>query len=385
MESSFKLGRVAGIEIGIHYTWLVAFVLVSWSLAQGFFPGSYPGWSPVTYWLVGVFSALALFASVLIHELSHSFVARARGEEVDSITLFIFGGVSNLRSEPAAPRDEFLVSVVGPLTSFVLAAGFWLLRLAVAPGDSPVGAALDYLALINLILGGFNLLPGFPLDGGRILRSIVWAATRSLRRATQIAAGTGQAIAYLMIFWGLLQLLGGNFLGGLWIAFIGWFLNNAAETTRAQQSTTESLSGVTVAELANPQPIIAGPDTTVQDFVFEDVVRQGRSAVLVMAGGPLRGIATVTDAKKVPQDRWSTTTLAEIMTPAPLQTVTPDTAMTRALELFVSSSVNQLPVVQAERVVGLLSRADVLRYLQLRQELHLGRLPGRPLSRPTVP
>jgi Zn-dependent protease/CBS domain-containing protein len=385
MESSFKLGRVAGIEVGIHYTWLVAFVLVSWSLAQGFFPGSYPGWSPVTYWLVGVFSALALFASVLIHELSHSFVARARGEEVDSITLFIFGGVSNLRSEPAAPRDEFLVSVVGPLTSFVLAAGFWLLRLAVAPGDSPVGAALDYLALINLILGGFNLLPGFPLDGGRILRSIVWAATRSLRRATQIAAGTGQAIAYLMIFWGLLQLLGGNFLGGLWIAFIGWFLNNAAETTRAQQSTTESLSGVTVAELANPQPIIAGPDTTVQDFVFEDVVRQGRSAVLVMAGGPLLGIATVTDAKKVPQDRWSATTLAEIMTPAPLQTVTPDTAMTRALELFVSSSVNQLPVVQDERVVGLLSRADVLRYLQLRQELHLGRLPGRPLSRPTVP
>ena len=188
-----------------------------------------------------------------------------------------------------------------------------------------------------------------------------------------------------MIFWGLLQLLGGNFLGGLWIAFIGWFLNNAAETTRVQQATTESLSGVTVAELANPQPIIAAPDTTVQAFVFEDVVRQGRPAALVMAGDQLRGIVTVTDAKKVPQEQWSKTTLAEIMTPAPLQTVAPETDMTGVLELFVSSSLNQLPVVQDGQVVGLLSRADVLRYLQLRQELHLGRSSGRPLSPPTAP
>src|SRR5919197_3059034 len=177
MPGSFRLGRIGGIEVAIHYTWLFAFVLVSWSLAEGFFPATYPGLGVGTYWLIGVLAALLLFASVLVHELSHSLVAIWRGQGVRNITLFVFGGISSLQSEAASARDEFLVSIVGPLTSVVLAGIFWAIDQAARLGTSPPGAILDYLAFVNLALGAFNLVPGFPLDGGRVLRSIIWATT----------------------------------------------------------------------------------------------------------------------------------------------------------------------------------------------------------------
>ncbi len=378
MESSFKLGRISGIEIGIHYTWLIAFGLVAWSLAQGFFPANYPGWTPGTYWLVGVVAALALFASVLVHELSHSFVALARGHGVHSITLFIFGGVSNLKTEAEEPADEFLIAVVGPLTSFVLAALFWLADAALAAGRTPLGATLSYLAFVNALLGVFNLLPGFPLDGGRVLRSIVWGITNNLRRATEIATYIGQGMGFLMIFWGLSQILAGNFLGGMWIAFIGWFLNGAAEATRGQQALSESLRGVRVAELMDPNPLVLPPDTSVETFVFESVLRRGRRAALVGEAGRLDGIVSITDVKELPQEEWARTPIGKIMTPVPLKTVAPDTDVGRALQLLVDDSLNQLPVVVGNRVVGMLSRADLLRFLQLREELRIQRLPTAP-------
>jgi Zn-dependent protease len=376
MESSFKLGRIGGIEVGIHYTWLFAFALVTWSLASGFFPANYPGWAPSTYWLVGMVTALALFASVLVHELSHSFVALARGHGVHSITLFIFGGVSNLKSEAEDPKDEFLISVVGPLTSFALAAVAWLALQALPQGDSPLRAVLDYLALINVMLGAFNLLPGFPLDGGRVLRSLVWAASGSLRRATEIASYTGQAFGFLLIFWGVSQVLSGNFLGGLWIGFIGWFLNNAAESTRQQQALQEGLRGARVAELMNPEPPTASPTMSVQEFVCDHVVRQGRRALLVVDGGRLLGIVSITDAKELPQAAWPTTLVGGIMTPTPLKTVAPDADVNGALQIMVEGGLNQLPVVRDGQLIGLLSRADIMRFLQLRDELGLQRLPA---------
>jgi Zn-dependent protease/CBS domain-containing protein len=382
MESSFKLGRIRGIEIGIHYTWLFAFALVAWSLAGGFFPAHYPGWDASTYWLVGIVTALALFASVLVHELSHSFVALARGHGVHSITLFIFGGVSNLKSEAEDPTDEFLISVVGPLTSFALAAVSWLALQALSLGGSPLGAVLGYLALINVMLGAFNLLPGFPLDGGRVLRSLIWAASGSLRRATEIASYVGQGFGFLLIFSGVWQVLGGNFLSGLWIGFIGWFLNSAAESTRQQQALQEGLRGARVAELMNPQPPIAGPAMSVQQFVFDHVVRLGQRALLVVDGGRLLGIASITDAKEVPQEAWPTTTVGAIMTPAPLKTVSPDADVNSTLQLLVEGSLNQVPVVRDQQLVGLLSRADILRFLQLREELGLRPLPPGGSTRP---
>ena len=378
MPSSITLARIAGIKIGIHYTWVFAFLLVSWSLAEGFLPSTYPGWDLATYWITGVVAALLLFASVLIHELSHSFMAIARGQEVDSITLFIFGGVSNLKAEAEDAKDEFLIAVVGPLSSFVLAAIFWAANQALAPGNTPFGAVLGYLAMINVMLGVFNLLPGFPLDGGRVLRSIIWGATGSLRRATQFASYVGQGIGFLMIFWGVSQLFAGSFLNGLWIAFIGWFLNNAAEATRQQQTVRENLGGIRVAQLMDPDPPLVDSNLSVYDFVFEQVMRAGRRAALVGRDGRLLGIVSITDAKEIPQEAWPTTPVGQIMTPAPLKVVTPDADMNRVLEMLVEGTLNQLPVVQDGRLVGMISRADVLRYLQLREELDLRRPPREP-------
>ena len=385
MQSSFRVGRVAGIEVGIHYTWLFAFVLVTWSLAQGFFPATFPGFAPSTYWLLGVIAALGLFGSVLFHELSHSLVARARGLHVQGITLFIFGGVSNLGGEARAAGDEFVVSVVGPLSSLLLAAVFWGLRQGLAPGDTPLGAVLGYLAVVNAGLAVFNLVPGFPLDGGRVLRSLIWGATHDLRQATRIASAIGQGVGFLLIAWGVARVLGGDILGGLWTAFIGWFLNNAADSTRQQQAQAENLRGLRVRQFMNPDPPAVEPALPVSEFVFEHALRRGHRAVLVAdRDGRLLGLMSITDARDVPPELWASTPVGRVMTQAPLKTVGPDTDLSAALELLVGGSFHQLPVVMAGQVVGLLDRAHLLRSLQLRDELGL-RAPGDGVgSRPSA-
>jgi Zn-dependent protease/CBS domain-containing protein len=377
MQSSFKIARVAGIDIGIHYTWLFAFALIAWSLAGGFFPSTFPGFDPATYWLLGVAGAVGLFASVLFHELSHSLVAIARGMRVHSITLFIFGGVSNLQGEAEEPRDEFLIAVVGPLSSFLLAGLFWALGV-ITPGPNPVAALLGYLALVNLMLGAFNLVPGFPLDGGRVLRSIIWRVTGSMRRATQLASYAGQAVAFLLIFWGLSRMFGGDFLGGLWTAFIGWFLNSAAESTRQQQALQEHLRGIHVANVMDSQPTLVEPGLSVHDFVFDHVLQRGERAVLVTQGGRLLGLASITDAKRVPQAEWSTTPVGQVMTRVPLRSIAATADLSVALKLLTENGLNQLPVVDDGRVLGMLTRADVLRFLQFRDDLGLtaSRSPG---------
>jgi Zn-dependent protease len=369
MQGSLKLGRLGGIEIGVHYSWLFAFALIAWSLAVGYYPAHYRDWTPSTYWLLGTLSALGLFASVLIHELSHSFVALARGHGVRGITLFIFGGVSQLEGEPEAPRDEFLISLVGPLTSFALAGVFWAATRLLAAGDSPLGGMLAYLTVINLLLGGFNLLPGFPLDGGRILRSAIWGATGDAARATRIASYVGQGFGFLFIFLGVSQVLRGNFLGGLWIAFIGWFLNGAAESVRQERALREGLQGVRVGDVMNRELPVASPRMTVEELVLEHVLRRGQRALLVLEDGRLAGIVSITDAKEVPPAAWATTPVAAVMTRPPLKTVSATIHLDEALRLLVDGSLNQLPVVERDRPVGLLGRADVLRFLQLRATL----------------
>jgi Zn-dependent protease/CBS domain-containing protein len=380
LTHSLKLGRIAGIEIRVHYSWLLVAVLVTWSLAAGYFPARYRSWSAEAYWGAGIAAALLFFASVLLHELAHSLVARARGSRVQSITLFIFGGVSSIRDEPASAGDEFAIAIVGPVSSLVLAGIFWAIGAAV-PGRGPAHAVLTYLAFINGILAVFNLLPGFPLDGGRVLRSVLWAATRSLRRATELASYVGHTIAYLLIFWGITQAFGGALLNGMWTVFIGWFLDGAATAARRGQEQRAALHGLRVAELMETNPPVATPAMNVQEFVFLYALRRGRRALpVVEPPGPespadtpprLLGLVTITDVKEVPQPEWATTSVAQIMTPMPLRTVTPDTPVEEALRLLVEGSLNQVPVVRDDRLVGLLTRADVLRYLQLREELHL--------------
>lgn len=378
MRPSFRLGRIAGIEIGVHYTWIFAFGLIAWSLAQGFFPSYFPGWATGIYWLTGVVAALFLFVSVLVHELAHSFVARAKGLPVRGITLFIFGGVSAIGGEATKARDEFAIAVVGPLTSLVLAGLFWVVQRLVSGQEGPLAATLAYLSLINLMLAAFNLVPGFPLDGGRVLRSILWGTTGSMARATRIAAGVGQGFGWLMIAWGVYQVLSGNFLSGMWIAFIGWFLNSAADASRRDVALQEQFQGVQVGQVMEPNTESVAPQTTVEELVQEWFLQRRRRALPVGEDGRVVGIVTLTDVKGVPQDRWSQVRVLEIMSRDPLYTVGPDDDLGAALKILALHDLNQVPVLQEGRLVGVLSRAEVIRYLQFRHEL--GIRPAEPRS-----
>ncbi len=373
MRGSLRLGRIAGIEIGIHYSWLLAFVIITWSLAQGFFPQVYPGWNLITYWVTGILAALLLFVSVLLHELAHSLVAQAKGMPVHSITLFIFGGVSNLTEEAKRPGIEFTVAIVGPLASLVLAGIFWGLAQLISNQESPLAATLNYLALINAILCVFNLLPGFPLDGGRVLRSILWSTTGNLSKATNIAATAGRFFGWALIAFGLFQLLTGNLLGGVWIAFIGWFLSNAADASRRETTVREHLGGARVKDVFYPGVETVSPDTSVEEVVWGIFRQRRRRAVPICQEGHPVGIVTITDVKELPQEKWRQTPVAEVMTREPLHSVTPEDDLNTALKLIAQHDVNQVMVLSQGQCVGLLSRADIVQYLQFSQELGMKR------------
>ena len=362
MQGSFRVGTIAGIDIRIHYTWLLALFLIAWSLALGYFPMSDRSAGPLTYWVLGLVGAILLFASVLLHELGHSLVSRWRGLRVDNITLFIFGGVSNITREPTTARDEFSISVVGPVISLVLAAVFWLLGRLLSP-DSAAGAVAGYLAYANLLLGLFNIVPGFPLDGGRVLRSIIWAVTGQMSRATQIATYVGQGVAWLLIGWGIVDLLGGDVFGGLWIAFIGWFLNNGAEASRQEAAVSSALTGVPLTSVMDGSPESVSPTLTVLDFVLEHAMRRGQRALPVVDHGELVGIVSITDAKHLNQDVWPATNVGQIMTRIPLKTLGPNADLASALQLMVENSIHQVPIVDNGALVGMVSRTDVMRYL----------------------
>lgn len=371
MESSFRLGRIRGIDIGVHYTWLVVFVLVTVSLAVGFFPQTFPALSRTMDWLLGVLASLLLFVSVLVHELSHSVVAQSRGLQVRSITLFIFGGVSNIEGEPRSAGDELLIAGAGPLSSLALGVLFGALVLALAGASLALTALLSYLALVNVLLAIFNLIPGFPLDGGRVFRAAAWAVTGSYFRATQIATALGQGIAYLFIFGGLLLAFSGAFISGIWIAFIGWFLSNAAEAARRQLRVQRAFAGVKVEELMNPEPVTVHPYLTLRDMVDDYVLHRNLRAVPVVDdAGAIMGLVTVTDVKNVPREQWDRLTVGDVMTPsAQMITVSPQTNAGEALQMMGQRDVNQLPVIDSGRLVGLLSQGNVLRFLQVREEL----------------
>jgi Zn-dependent protease/predicted transcriptional regulator len=363
MQGSFKLGTLAGIDIRLHYTWLLAFFLIAWSLALGYFPMAGDQGGPITAAILGAVAALLLFVSVLLHELGHSLVARALGLRVDNITLFIFGGVSNITREPSSARDEFLISVVGPLVSLVLAGLFWSIGLLL-PSGSTASALVAYLASTNLLLGLFNIVPGFPLDGGRVLRSIVWAVTGDMARATRSASYVGQAVAFVLIGWGVLRSLTGDVGGGIWIAFIGWFLNSGAEAARQELHLEQSLAQVPVTSIMDRSLDHVSSELTVSDFVVDHVSRGGRRAMPVLDSGQLVGIMSVTDAKHVDQPAWPTTRIAEVMTRASLHTLGPEANLADALQLMVDHGVHQVPIVQGGALVGMVTRADVMRYMQ---------------------
>jgi Zn-dependent protease len=300
MQGSFTVGTIGGIAIRVHYTWIFAVLLIAWSLALGDFASSSQGRGAGTDWLLALIAALLLFGSVLVHELGHSLVARARGLRVEDITLFIFGGISSIAQEAASAWDEFVVAVVGPLISLALAGVFWAVGQVVPP-ESAVSLVARYLAMANLLLGLFNIVPGFPLDGGRVLRGILWGATGDMVGATRLASYVGQAIAFVLIGWGVVSALSGDLLGGFWIAFIGWFLNSGAEGSRRQVDVRRALDGVPVTSVMDPSPATAGPGLSVRDFVQEYALRRGQRALPVVEAGQLVGIVSITDARDLSQ------------------------------------------------------------------------------------
>ena len=369
-RNTLPLFRVRGIQVGVHVSWLVVFALVTWSLAMGFLPEAIPAIAPVEAWLIGGVSAILLFVSVLLHELAHSFVALSRGLPVHSITLFLFGGVSNLSGESKEPRTEFLVAVVGPLTSFAIAGAAFLIGLL--PLDPRLVVVASYVAIVNLLLGGFNLIPGFPLDGGRVFRAIVWKATGSIRRATQIAASLGQLVGYAFVAWGVLGFFDGDLLGGLWTAAIGLFLQSAAASSVQHLALEQRLGAVSVRDTFTPDPTGASPEMNLGDLIEGHILRRKRRAVLVVEGGRLVGIVTVGDLHEVAPERRRSATAADVMTPADrVITIAPGATLQQAADVLTQHDFDQIPVVEDGRVLGTITRADVMREFQIREALDL--------------
>jgi len=390
--SSFSLGRIFGIEVRVHATWLLAFLFITWSLASGYFRFVTPRQGFAGPLLLGALSALLLFASVLAHEFSHSLVARARGLRVRDITLFIFGGVSNLGGEARTARDEFLIAFVGPLTSFALAALFWAIASALgatagaglllgtargARALSPAGAVLSYLAVINLILGVFNLVPAFPLDGGRVFRSIVWAVTRRFERATAIATVVGQGFGYLMIGLGIVRLVVfGDLAGGLWTAFIGWFLSQAASGARSEQRLRESLRDVRVGQVMDPAPAAVEAGSSLHQAVVDFLLRSSHRRLLVMRDGQPVGLLDPSTVRSVPRDGWTVTTAEQVMRPIGL-VVSPEVTVADLLEQL-GEQTTAVPVMADGHLVGVVDLDQVLRYAHLRAELQVPMSSARP-------
>ncbi len=369
MRGSLTVGQVYGIPIRVHSTWFLIFALIAWSLAGGYFPLEYPGWEPATYWVVGVITAVLFFVSVLIHELAHSVVAIREGITVRSITLFIFGGVAQIEREPPSAGAEFRIAIAGPLTSLVLAVVFILLGSGLAV-NSTLAAPAMYLGRINLLLALFNLIPGFPLDGGRVLRAILWGLGDNFRQATRWASRVGGVVAFLFIAYGIALMFFGNFFNGLWTAFIGWFLNNAAQSSYQQVVLRDLLSGVKVRDVMSQQCSAIPGDLRLDRLVHDHILGSGNRCLFVADEGALQGLVTLHNVKAVPRERWSEATASQIMTPVgELLSARPDEDVFTLLQRMDEADVNQAPVMGNGRMVGMITREHLLRYIRTLSEL----------------
>lgn len=376
MRAQIKLGRIFGVEIGLHYSWLIIALLITLSLA-GHFRLHNPEWGDNVIWALAIITALLFFAAIVAHELSHAVVAKSRGLPVRSITLFALGGVAQIEREAEDAKTEFWMGIVGPITSLVI--GVICLGIAFALGWTPpefparpLPAMLMWLGYINIMLAIFNMVPGFPLDGGRVLRAIVWWITGDAKRATGIAMRIGQLVAFGFIVFGVLRFFAGAGFGGLWIAFIGWFLLTASRENQVQVAITEGLSGVSVADVMTPDYPTVDAHSNLQTFVEEHLVRTGRRCFVATLNGHPEGIIAPNEVSKVERNRWPYTTVADVMRPLDqVRTVMRDTPVTEALEVMAREDLNQLPIVADGQLAGFISRAHILQLLQTRAQLHV--------------
>jgi len=376
MQAQIKLGRLFGVQIGLHYTWLLIALLLTFSLA-GHWRAMHADWGQGLLWTMAIVTALLFFAALVAHELAHAAVARMRRLPVHSITLFALGGVAQIEKEATDAGTEFWMGIAGPIMSALI--GGVCLGLAWVVGwplwtepTTPLLAMLVWLGYINLALALFNMLPGFPMDGGRVLRAMVWWITGNAVRATRIASLTGQVVAFGFIVLGLFRFFGGAGFGGLWIAFIGWFLLSAARASYAETELRESLRGVRVEAVMTRDCAVVDGRADLQTFVEDSLLRTGRRCFLITENGATVGLITPHEVKTVERARWPSTMVSEVMRPLDqLRTVTPDTPVTDALEMIGQDDVNQLPVLANGQLIGMISRDHILRYLLTRAELNM--------------
>jgi Zn-dependent protease len=384
---SVRLGKIMGIPVRIHYTLWFVFALIAWSLAVGYMPHEYPGLGVVTYWAIGIASAIILFVSILVHELSHSYIAKKNGLPIARITLFFFGGVSEITEEPQDPGLEVRMAAAGPLMSFMIAAvlgALWYLG-GVVRAPVPIIATLGYSALINAALGAFNLLPAFPLDGGRVFRGSIWKRSNDLVGATRTATRVSEGFSLLMMMGGFVLVIFGDFIDGIWIIVLGWFIKSGAETSLKQTLVGEALTGVSVANIMTKNVLAVPPEITVQQLVSDYFLVHHHGGYPVVKDGQVLGLVTLQCVRNVPKENREYTTVQQAMIPCERAVVVkPSTSALDAMQNMARNKVGRVLVVDEGKLVGITTREDIIRTIQTRQDLELG--PGRPTTGlPTPP
>jgi Zn-dependent protease/CBS domain-containing protein len=366
MQKSIRIGKLAGIRIEIHPTWFIIFFLITFSLYSRF-AAEFQQESITTHWTLALAGSLLFFGSVLFHEMSHSLMAKSLNRPVEAITLFVFGGVSWIKEEATSPKSEFLVTIVGPLSSFLLAAFFFLVS-KLFQASPELYALFQFLWTVNVALGIFNLVPAFPLDGGRVLRSILWKFYKDLRKATKRAAAVGTFFGYLLIVSGIMiGIGGGNLLSGLWLAFIGWFLANAAESSVRQMEIQNVFSGVKAGDIvAKDCPAV--PETlSISELINDYILPSGNRCFMVVDDGQLAGVVSLHELKALPREKWSQTTVADAMKRIEeLKKISPDDSVQEVLKIMDDQKINQVPVVEGNRLIGIITRERLLNILRTR-------------------
>ena len=368
----YKLFRLAGFEVGVDMSWLILAVLVAWSLSMGYFPYQIRGLSIQAYWIMGIAGALGLFMSIVLHEFSHSVVARRSGLPMKGITLFIFGGIAEMSDEPPNAKTEFSMAIAGPLASFAIAAITYILyRVGIAAGwPEAFNGVVGYLSFINFALGVFNLIPAYPLDGGRVLRSILWRIKNDLRWATRVSSSIGAGFGIFLIVFGVFRVLFGNFIGGMWLFLIGLFLQNAARNSYQQMVARKALEGEPLQRFMNPNPITVTPDLSVEDVVENYIYKYHYKLYPVVQSEQLVGCITMADIKHITKDQWGATRVAELMKPCSAQnTIQPDADAVQALAKMNQNATSRLMVVDQGRLTGIIALKDMLKFLSYKVEL----------------
>ncbi len=372
MARGIKLFRVLGIRVSIDYTWFIILVVFTWSLAFGYFPFKLPGFSTLTYFFMGLVSAILLFACVLIHELSHSYTSNRLGLEIKEITLFIFGGVAQLTKEPDDPKVELKIAIAGPAASLVLGILFWAASRVVNQAAHPIAnSILSYLALINIVLLIFNMIPGFPLDGGRVFRAIWWARTGDVNRATRVASNIGKGFAIFLIVFGFFQIITGNFVGGLWSVLIGVFVQQAAESGYQQLLMKKALEGVKIGDVMSRNVVTVPDGMTITEAVEKYFFKYHFVSFPVMSDGRVVGLLALHNVRDVNKEKWDETRVREVMFKIGAgDCLSPDDSATDALTRMLSDHFGRFPVLDKKgELVGIVSRRDIMKLLEFKAGL----------------